>query len=80
VTQVFSELLFDFQKVILKSQHEIGDPGGVRESRDNVAAGTIRVRKQTGTALNQATDIYGDANDKSLFNVSSQPVIAHWVE
>lgn len=28
-----------------------------------------------------ATDIYGDANDnKSLFNVRSQPVIAHWVE
>lgn len=30
---------------------------------------------------NHVTDIYGDANDnKSLFNVRSQPVIAHWVE
>lgn len=45
-----------------------------------MAAGTIR-SNQTGAAPNQATDIYGDANDnKSLFNVRSQPVIAHWVE
>lgn len=50
MAQVLIEWLFDFQKVILKSQHEIRDPGGrkqdVLESRDNVTAGTIRVGKQ----------------------------------
>lgn len=61
-----------------KSQREIRDPAGCKQGN---ATGTIKVQMLNGAAPNCATDIYGDANDnKTLFNVTSQPVIAHWLE